>query len=49
LIFRGEDSSLGIAIYPENGRDMESLLKKADSTMYFAKEHGRNNYKLAED
>ncbi|MCX6005294.1 MAG: GGDEF domain-containing protein [Chloroflexi bacterium] len=42
-------TSIGIALYPENGRDMEDLLKSADSAMYFAKEHGRNNYKLAED
>jgi diguanylate cyclase (GGDEF)-like protein/PAS domain S-box-containing protein len=42
-------TSIGIAIYPENGNDMESLLKKADTAMYFAKEHGRNSYKLAGD
>lgn len=38
--------SIGIAIYPANGRDMESLLKNADIAMYHAKEQGRNNYQF---
>jgi len=36
--------STGIAICPDDGKDCESLLKNADSAMYYAKEHGRNNY-----
>ncbi|MFP3509431.1 sensor domain-containing diguanylate cyclase [Peribacillus sp. SIMBA_075] len=35
--------SIGISFYPHNGTEMESLLKKADRTMYTAKELGRNN------
>ena len=35
-------SSVGVAVYPENGRDAESLLKNADAAMYRAKESGRN-------
>jgi diguanylate cyclase (GGDEF)-like protein/PAS domain S-box-containing protein len=38
--------SVGIAMYPEDGSDAESLLKHADFAMYHAKGSGRNNYKL---
>jgi len=36
--------SIGVAIYPEDGEDIETLLKHADIAMYQAKEMGRNNY-----
>ncbi len=35
-------SSIGISIYPRDGRDAEELLKSADMAMYQAKEAGRN-------
>ena len=39
-------SSIGIAIYPEHGSDEKSLLKNADTAMYYAKESGRNTVKI---
>jgi diguanylate cyclase (GGDEF)-like protein/PAS domain S-box-containing protein len=37
-------TSLGIAKYPENGLDSETLVKNADTAMYAAKKAGKNNY-----
>ncbi|MFC2050578.1 PAS domain S-box protein, partial [Chloroflexota bacterium] len=39
-------TSIGIAIYPEGGKDIESLLKNADTAMYWAKEQGRDIYRF---
>jgi diguanylate cyclase (GGDEF)-like protein len=39
--------SVGVAAYPKNGKDPESVIKKADGALYKAKEHGRNRVVLA--
>jgi len=36
-------ASIGVSIYPLDGKDSESLLRSADTSMYYVKEHGRNN------
>ncbi|MBF0402149.1 MAG: EAL domain-containing protein [Magnetococcales bacterium] len=36
--------SIGITIYPQDATDMESLLKQADTAMYYAKTAGRNTF-----
>jgi diguanylate cyclase (GGDEF)-like protein len=38
--------SIGIAMFPQDGEDVESLLKHADIAMYYAKHYGKNLYKF---
>jgi diguanylate cyclase (GGDEF)-like protein len=39
-------ASIGIAMYPENGADAQTLTKNADMAMYLAKEDGKNGYRF---
>jgi diguanylate cyclase (GGDEF)-like protein len=38
--------SIGVVLYPDDGHDLETLVKNADAAMYQAKEQGGNRYQL---
>lgn len=39
-------ASIGIAVYPDDGKDFDTLLKKADTAMYQSKKSGRSTYRF---
>jgi diguanylate cyclase (GGDEF)-like protein/PAS domain S-box-containing protein len=42
-------ASIGIAIYPDSSSDFETLLKQADEAMYWAKQNGKNTFRIANE
>lgn len=39
-------TSIGVSVYPDNGKDIKALMNQADIALYHAKENGRNHYQF---
>src|SRR5207248_8465689 len=42
-------TSIGIAVFPEHGRDSETLERSVDRALYLAKKNGRNRMEIASE
>jgi len=47
--YTGVTLSLGVAAYPQHGRNMETVLRVADAALYRAKQEGRDRTMVAEE
>ena len=39
--------SIGVSVYPDDGKDIETLLNSADKSLYFVRANGCNNYQMS--
>jgi diguanylate cyclase (GGDEF)-like protein/PAS domain S-box-containing protein len=50
IVFNGKElvagGSIGVSLYPHDGRDAEQMVRAADAAMYHAKSMGKNNYQF---
>jgi len=42
-------ASIGLAVYPQHGTDVDTLVRKADIAMYSVKENGRNGWRMYDE
>lgn len=40
------NASIGVAVFPQDGRDVETLIKHADSALYQAKDNGKSSFRF---
>jgi EAL domain-containing protein (putative c-di-GMP-specific phosphodiesterase class I) len=42
----GVTASIGISLYPDDGKDADTLIKSADMAMYLVKQQGKNSFRF---